>query len=285
VTGDELKLPLTVTWNHEARSANIQVGSHAVHLREREWSRWLDVAFEINALLRVHGLVQLFLIRAGTELQLYISPVHWHPNNPPSPISAPRSFARELYDRLGPYRTLGWNAATAALNDERIDEAAFMDDIDRAFQDRAETILSRIDAHQWDLLVGVIDTPDRVQHMMWRLLDTQHPRYDAELARRYRATIEQSYQQADEFVGEVMARVGPEAIVMVVSDHGFHTLHSQQKWSGDHLAAHAESTPGLLVTNAKIDATTKPRLIDIAPTVLRFYGVGVPNGVEGKPLL
>ena len=44
-----------------------------------------------------------------------------------------------------------------------------MDDLYRAFDDRAQVILQRIDAKQWDLLVGVIESTDRVQHMMWRL--------------------------------------------------------------------------------------------------------------------
>ena len=53
-----------------------------------------------------------------------------------------------------------------------------MDDLYRAFDDRAQVILQRIDAKQWDLLVGVIESTDRVQHMMWRLIDPTHPMCD-----------------------------------------------------------------------------------------------------------
>jgi predicted AlkP superfamily phosphohydrolase/phosphomutase len=286
VSRDELSIPLEITWNHEARSANIIVGPHAVHLREREWSRWLELDFPINAITRVRGFTQLYLIRAGTELELYASPVQWHPNRPPAPISSPPGFARELYDRLGLFRTAGWNAATSALVDERIDEAAFLDDIDRAYQDRAETILNRFDVGEWDLLVGVLDTPDRVQHVMWRLIDTQHPRYDSEIARRYGSSIEQSYQQADELLGEIMARLrdDPDTLLMVVSDHGFHTVRSQSKWSGDHTDTEVSELAGMLVTNHPLPTAT-PRLIDIAPTVLRHLGVPAPAHLQGKPLL
>jgi predicted AlkP superfamily phosphohydrolase/phosphomutase len=284
VTRDELSAPMTITWNHEARSANIQLGSHAVHLREREWSRWLPVDFEVSTLLQMHGLAQLFLIRAGTELQLYVSPVHWDPSQPPAPISSPRGFARELYERLGAYRTHGWNAPTAALTDEWLDEGAFMDDVDRAFQDRSETILNRLDARRWDVLIGVIETADRVQHMMWRLVDREHPRYDADLARRFGASIAQSYEQADEFVGDVRARLEPGTLLMVVSDHGFHAVRSETKWSGDHTPVDGDEVAGLLVTNARIDASTPPRLIDIAPTALKALGIAPPPGFEGRPL-
>ena len=283
VTGEELSIPLTVTWNHEARSVNVQLGEHAVHLREREWSRWLPIHFTVNSVSRVHGFTQLFLKSAGTELQLYVSPVHWRPDDAPAAISAPRGFARELYHRLGLFGTLGWNAATAALNDERLDEAAFLDDADRAFQDRAETILNRVDAGEWDLLIGVVDTPDRVQHMMWRLMDSEHPRFDAELARRYRASIEQSYQQADALLGDIRSRVGEDAIVLVVSDHGFHTVRSAAKWSGDHTDGGGETLAGLLVSSVPLTMAA-PSLIDLAPTILRHFGVAAPPGMQGKAL-
>ena len=67
-----------------------------------------------------------------------------------------------------------------------MDEQTFMEDLDKAFDDRAQVILSRLDARNWDVLVGVIESTDRVQHMMWRLIDEQHPMYDAALAAQVR---------------------------------------------------------------------------------------------------
>ena len=58
-------------------------------------------------------------------------------------------------------------------------------------------ILDRIDARNWDLLVGVIESTDRVQHMMWRLMDPKHPMYDAALAAKYGDSIERIYRRAD----------------------------------------------------------------------------------------
>ena len=66
-----------------------------------------------------------------------------------------------------------------------IDEKAFMDDLYRAFDDRAQVALHRIDAKQWDLLVAVSESTDRVQHMMWRHRDTTHPLYDAAGAAKF----------------------------------------------------------------------------------------------------
>jgi predicted AlkP superfamily phosphohydrolase/phosphomutase len=220
----DVKLPFSMTWNREARTANLELAGETIHLAERQWSRWIAVDFKVNALVRLHGMMQALLLNAGTELQLYLSPVNWHPQNPPAAMSSPSSFAADLYERLGPYRTLGWPEATWPLNEERIDEQTFLDDLDKAFADRAATILNRIDARRWDLLVGVIETTDRVQHMMWRLIDPGHPLYDAALASRFGGSIERMYQKADDFVGQVVQRLPEGTTLMVVSDHGFHSF-------------------------------------------------------------
>ena len=201
---EDVRVPLTVHWNRAAKSATVLVGDSTVHLAEHQWSKWINLDFSINMLLRVHGMAQLYLIRAGPELQLYVSPVNWRPDSPPAPMSSPASFAADIYERLGPYRTLGWAEATWPLNEDRIDEKTFMEDLYRAFDDRAQVILQRIDAKQWDLLVGVIESTDRVQHMMWRLIDPAHPMYDKALAATFGDSIERVYRKCDEFVGEVM---------------------------------------------------------------------------------
>ena len=220
----ELSVPLSITWNHEARSANIAIAGEQIHLTEKQWSKWIPIDFSINTLLTVHGMTQFYLIDAGQDLKLYVAPVNWHPSRPPTPMSYPPGLSADLYERLGPYRTLGWPEATWPLNEERIDEQTFMDDLDRAFNDRAATILNRIDSRRWDLLVGVIETTDRVQHMMWRYTDPEHPLYNAAEALKWGSSIEKIYQKADEFVGQVMERLAPGTALMVVSDHGFHSF-------------------------------------------------------------
>ena len=140
----------------------------------------------MNLLVRVHGMAQMLLVNADNELQLYVSPVNWKPDDAPVPMSSPPSFSGELFERLGYYRTLGWAEATWPLNEGRMDEKTFMDDLYKAFDDRAQVILSRIDSRDWDVLVGVIESTDRVQHMMWRFMDPKHPMYDAAARRAVR---------------------------------------------------------------------------------------------------
>jgi len=53
-------------------------------------------------------------------------------------------------------------------------------------------------------------------------------------------------------------------------------------WSGDHLVD-AHSVPGVSLANVKC-RNLSPRLIDIAPTVLRSFDIAGPLDMDGKAL-
>jgi predicted AlkP superfamily phosphohydrolase/phosphomutase len=220
---EDASLPLDITWQRESNKATIALAGQTITLNAGEWSKWINVDFDINFFIRVHGMVLLYLAQADTELKLYASPINFRPDEPPIPISAPSSLAADLYKRLGPFRTLGWAEATNPLREEHIDEKAFMDDLFRAFDDRANVILDRLGNADWDLLVGVIESTDRVQHMMFRLIDPTHPAFDPALAEKFGDSIERVYKRADQFVGQVLDIVPPDTTIMIVSDHGFHS--------------------------------------------------------------
>jgi type I phosphodiesterase/nucleotide pyrophosphatase len=214
----DVRVPFTIRWNRSAKTATVDIQGQSLALEPGKMSRWFDVEFRVNFLIRLYGMAQMLLMHADNELQLYISPVNWKPDNPPVPMSAPESFAEELFEHVGPYRTLGWAEATWPLNEGRMDEQTFMDDLDKAFDDRAHVILNRIDARDWDVMVGVIESTDRVQHMMWRLIDPKHPMYDPGLAEKFGDSILRVYKRADEFVGEVVRHLEPGTTVLIVSD-------------------------------------------------------------------
>jgi predicted AlkP superfamily phosphohydrolase/phosphomutase len=58
---------------------------------------------------------------------------------------------------------------------------------------------------------------------------------------------------------------------------------NMKKWSGDHGGYDFATTAGVLVSNRRIGFPT-PSIIDVAPTVLKFFGVPIPNTIDGKPL-
>ena len=156
---EDLRLPITIHWNHAGRSATIDIGDNSIHLQQGEWSKWIDLDFHGEPLgpSPRHG-AALSHRRRTRSCRLYVSPINWKPDAPPSPMSSPASLSADIYERLGPFRTLGWAEATWPLNEERIDEKAFMDDLYRAFDDRAQVILERLDAHA----VGPARRRDRI---------------------------------------------------------------------------------------------------------------------------
>ena len=57
---------------------------------------------------------------------------------------------------------------------------------------------------------------------------------------------------------------------------------NMKKWSGDHGSYDYRTTAGVLVSSRKI--ASEARIIDIAPTVLKYFGVEIPKEIDGRPL-
>jgi predicted AlkP superfamily phosphohydrolase/phosphomutase len=227
-TGKDINVPMTVRWTEGQGQAEIEIQGQKVTLKTGEWSGWIPLTFEVNFLVRVHGMTQFHVIEADRELRLYASPVNMDPRNPPIPISTPSRFSRQLADHIGVYRTLGWaESADKPLNEGRLDEAEFLYDSDRAMDDREKIILDQLKRDDWDLFVCAIETTDRIQHMMWRLIDPRHPMYDKDLAAKYGDAIEKIYRRADDFVGRLRQKVPKDVVFMVMSDHGFHSFRRE----------------------------------------------------------
>ena len=58
---------------------------------------------------------------------------------------------------------------------------------------------------------------------------------------------------------------------------------NMKKWSGDHCGFDYKTIPGLLISNRKVTAAD-PRIVDLAPSVLKYFGVTIPKAIDGKPL-
>src|SRR5207249_1396192 len=176
-------------------------------------------------LVALDGLCR-FHVLSLDPLRVYLSPLNYAPAHPFAPISAPGAFAGELAGALGPYKTVGWSEDTSALNAERVDEQAFLDDLDQTMDEVRASTLRELARPDWDLLVSVFTQTDRVAHTLYRFLDPAHPRYDAVLAARFGDAVQRVYQRMDGVVGEVLERLGPEAVLLVLSDHGFHSYRT-----------------------------------------------------------
>ena len=205
------------------------------------WSAWYAFRLPVVAplglpLVTVAGLCRFHVVSVE-PLRIYLSPLNYAPAAPFVPISAPAGYAGELAAALGPYKTVGWSEDTASLNAERVDEEAFLADLHRTMDEVRATTLHELERPDWDLFVSAFTQTDRVAHMFYRLLDPAHPRYDPVLAARYGDAVLRVYERMDSIVGEVTERLAPDATLLVISDHGFHSYRTGlnlNSWLRDH---------------------------------------------------
>ncbi len=222
-TTKDVNIPFTVKWTEGASQAEIEIQGTKLTLKAGEWSPWVPVTFTFNFLVKAKGMTQFLVMRADRELQVYASPINLDPRDPPIPISSPADYSKKVAAQIGLYRTIGWAEATWPVNEGRMDEATFMYDAEKAFEDREKIFFNRLETDDWDLFVAAIETTDRVSHMMWRLIDPLHPMYDAALAAKHGDAIEKIYRRADDLVGRLQAKLPPDTLFIVMSDHGFHS--------------------------------------------------------------
>lgn len=182
---------------------------------------------------RTKGLARFLALEAGAQVRLFVTPISIHPREQYTPITYPRAYGAQLADALdGYFKTVGWDHDTSALNAEVIDDTRWLADMDQIERDRRAMLDHALSREDWELLIWVSTSTDRVAHMFYRLIDPEHPRYDAALAARHGNAIEREYRRMDETIGRVVARLRPEDTLLIISDHGFHNyrrgLHVNQ---------------------------------------------------------
>jgi predicted AlkP superfamily phosphohydrolase/phosphomutase len=236
-----LTLPVTLHVDRAADAVTIRFAGQEERVARGGWSKWLGFRLPVVAplglpLYAVDGFCR-FHVASVDPLRVYLSPLNYAPAHPFATISSPGGYAGELAQALGPYKTVGWSEDTSALNAERIDEQAFLDDLDHTMDEVRASTLREIDRPDWDLLISVFTQTDRVAHMFYRLLDPSHPRYDPVLAARFGDAVLRVYERMDAIVGEVQGRLGPDTELLILSDHGFHSYRmglNVNTWLRDH---------------------------------------------------
>jgi predicted AlkP superfamily phosphohydrolase/phosphomutase len=236
-----LRLRVGLRRDPKADAVTVRFAGREEQVRRGGWSSWFAFRLPVIApfglpVVAIDGLCRFHVVSLD-PLRVYTSPLNYAPGGPFAPISAPQGYAGELARALGPYKTVGWSEDTSALNAERIDEQAFLEDLFRTMDEVRASTLHELRRPDWELLVSVFTQTDRVSHMFYRLLDPAHPRYDAGLAARYGDAVLRVYERMDAIVGEVLAGLGPESVLLIVSDHGFHSYRrglNVNTWLRDH---------------------------------------------------
>ena len=246
----------------------MEIAGAKTALKIGEWSDWVELEFAAEG-STVRGIARMLALEAGDNTRLFVTPMSMHPKAPYSPFTYPNKLAAQLADELGGfYKTVGWDHDTSALNAEVIDEGQFRADMDAIETQRRAMLMERLSKDDWELLIWVSTSTDRVAHMFYRLIDEGHPSYDAELAAEHGDAIEHEYRRMDETIALASQKLKPNDTLLIISDHGFHGyrrgLHVNQ-WL---------LQQGLLALKDDAKGSTRDFFLDVDWDRTRAYAMG-----------
>ncbi len=222
-TRESMLFPIKVHVNRAARTATIRCeGSpRELTVSQGAWSEWLRVKFKAGLLQSIAGIVRFRLIAVEPAVELYASPVNFDPEAPLFPIGFPAAYPKELADAIGLYYTTGMVEDHAGLDNERIDETAFLDQCAIVRAERERMAVRELERFSEGLFYCLFDTPDRVQHMFWRFREPDHPANRGRNSTAFAATIDDEYRAADRAVSRLVEYADDRTLVVALSDHGF----------------------------------------------------------------
>ncbi len=215
-----LLMPVTVTVDPQARRAEFMLDGRSFTLGEDEYSDWIPVCF-VEGRRRAHGICRLRVTSLTPRFSFYVTPLNIDPLHPAFPISQPPHYSLALARLHGRFATLGLAEDTWALNERVIDEQAFLDQAWAIHAERERQFFHALDRQPDGVVSVVFDATDRIQHMFFRYLEPDHPANAGKDTERHKDAVFDLYRRADDLVGRVLAKLGPDDVLLVVSDHGF----------------------------------------------------------------
>jgi predicted AlkP superfamily phosphohydrolase/phosphomutase len=220
-TGGDLRAEFKLRPDAHHNHARIEIDSERFTVRVGEYSDWIPVKFKAGMGFTAHGICRFYLKEISPEVEVYITPVNIDPGRPDLQISHPVTYSIYLAKLFGPYATLGLAEDTWALNEEVLDDQAFLAQCYGNHEDRERMFFDALEKTPQGLCACVFDTTDRVQHMFWRYLDQDHPAVKDVPQNQRPRVIQDLYDRMDGLIGRVMQQIDDQTLLLVISDHGF----------------------------------------------------------------
>jgi predicted AlkP superfamily phosphohydrolase/phosphomutase len=222
-----LRHPQPATTQFQAQLATDQhhvklvVGAEERLLAVGEWSDWVPVSFPLAPTQHLKGEVRFLLKSLDPFFELYASPINIDPLGPAMPVSHPADYAADLAQATGRFYTQGMPEDTNALKTGVLTEGEFLKQAELAGEEIRRQYRHVLNRFTGGLLFYYFGNLDQVSHMMWRPRDPDHPAYDAATDAPYAGVVEELYQGFDAIVTDTLATLGPDDVLVVMSDHGF----------------------------------------------------------------
>jgi predicted AlkP superfamily phosphohydrolase/phosphomutase len=231
---------LTFYLDHDSNAVAIEGNGQVIVLEPGEWSDFMTLEWAPVPMGAQNqtGIVRFYLRSMAPEFEMYASPVNIDPMDSAAGVSEPPEAAVELAESIGMYYTQGMAEEVNGLKSGVLSDTEFMDQTKLIYNQRVNMMDYALDKYlekDGGFFFFYYSTVDLNCHMMWRFHDEDHPQYEqiAELAEedssewsgrdgsKWKEVIYDLYLLMDPVLGKVRERVGDDATIVVMSDHGF----------------------------------------------------------------
>lgn len=222
----DAKAEIHIQVNKAAKSLTIETGGSPgrIEVAQGAWSDWVRFKFKLSMLQSVMGIARFYVRQIEPQVEFYISAINFDPTVPLFPVSSPAAYAKDLSGAIGLFSTLGMAEDHNGLNNGRFDERAYLDQCELTIAERERMMKFELDRFSEGLFFTLYDTPDRVQHMLWRFRDRSHPGFEPDLGHDFSTLVEQHYARCDKFLAPMLDKADENTLLIVLSDHGFNTF-------------------------------------------------------------
>jgi predicted AlkP superfamily phosphohydrolase/phosphomutase len=255
-----------------AGAAVIEIQNHKLVLKEGQWSRWVQLNFEMSmpAVMpnkNISGICRFYVQEIEPNFRLYVTPVNTDPSEAAIKLTEPEDFIGDISKELDLFYTTGFQEDHKALSNGVFTDDEFAAQAETVLQERLRLMEYAFSNYTDGLLFFYFSSADLQSHMFWWQGNDKHPIRSMENAKKYFEHIQNLYVRLDLVVGDIIKRYGQEALIIVMSDHGFANFKRQfnlNSWLRDNGYIQARGAGSILG--------------DINWSETRAYGLGI-NGL------
>ena len=149
----------------------------------------------------------------------------------------------------------------------------------------------------FDLVMTYFDGADTLAHRFWIMRESLSdiearlsahgidPKYAKELKDRFGKVLDGYYRLVDEMLGRLMAAMGPNTTVILVSDHGWgpspgaKAHHDSVPFDGEHRLDGVFIAAGPTIKHTTVSPLS---LYEVTPTILYLMGLQIPEKLPGR---
>jgi predicted AlkP superfamily phosphohydrolase/phosphomutase len=215
--------------DRQANAAVIEIQGQKFLLKAGQWSQWIRFRLDVPwyTLRGVSGICRFYLQEVAPNFRLYVTPLNMDPSAPAEQISEPRSFVKDVSERLGLFYTTGFQEDYNACKNKVFVDDEFLGQAGMVLQERLRLFEYAIDDYDDGLLFFYFSSSDLQSHIFWWTSDDKHPVRSPEEAKEAFGHVRQLYRKLDAVIGDVVDRYGSQATILVMSDHGFSNFARQ----------------------------------------------------------